>query len=83
MNFGTVFRLLVPQRFTQVTRLPDLNYQLSLTGLGTHPVQIQASINLTTWLPLVTFPFPNGTTRWSDVTATNFPHRFYRAVWMP
>jgi hypothetical protein len=44
------------------------------------PYVIQASTNLTNWLPIYTNTVP-GLLYFSDYNATNFPARFYRMTW--
>lgn len=40
---------------------------------------LEASTNLTSWVPIATNPAPYGIVDFLDAAATNFPHRFYRA----
>jgi hypothetical protein len=55
-------------------------FQMQLEGiLTTNSVVIWGSTNLVHWLPLFTNQASTGLIRFLDVTATNFPIRFYRA----
>jgi hypothetical protein len=46
-------------------------------------VVISASTNLQTWTPLTTNPLPLGSLMFTDMLATNFTQRFYRAQLAP
>jgi hypothetical protein len=55
-------------------------FNLTLNGpLGSNLV-IQSSTNLFNWTPLTNFVITNPPIHFSDPAATNFNHRFYRAV---
>jgi len=56
---------------------------LSLTAASNLTYRIDASTNLSTWAVLTNLPNPSGTIQFIDLAATNFPQRFYRAVWAP
>jgi len=66
--------------FTQAQPLTDkgLDFNLQISpGLNGH---IQISTNLLTWTTLTNFVGTNSTLNFSDLEATNFNRRFYRAV---
>jgi hypothetical protein len=58
-------------------------FQLSLRGISNFNYRIDASTDLFNWGSLTSLPNPNGTIQFADPTSTNFPLRFYRAVWTP
>ena len=56
-------------------------FQFSFQTLSNSTWRIDASTNLLTWLPVFTNNTgANGTFRFTDLLATNFPLRYYRAV---
>jgi hypothetical protein len=57
--------------------------EFQLTGTASHGFVLQASTNLANWLPLFTNPTPGIPLNFLDVTSTNFPMRFYRAMPWP
>jgi hypothetical protein len=78
-----------------VTVLPALQFDMSASGLGvgpdgfrfrvlgavgTNPVVVYASGDLSNWQPMLTNTPASGVVPFLDRTATNFPSRFYRAV---
>jgi len=57
------------------------NFILQLTNLtGQGAIVISSSTNLTQWVPIFTNPAGFGPFSFTDVTANQFPHRFYRAT---
>jgi hypothetical protein len=52
-------------------------FQLSITNDSGSSVVIQASTNLTTWLPVFTNVAPF---TFTNLDSTNYPQRFYRAI---
>ena len=70
-------------RFLTVMHLPDGSAQLSLLGEPGGRYNIEVSTNLLGWFLLRTFTNSSGTYQFTDVTATNFPSRFYRSAWNP
>ncbi len=57
-------------------------FLLTLQSLSNTTWRIDASTNLTAWQPVLTnLTGPLGTMQYTDVLATNFPFRFYRAVY--
>jgi pimeloyl-ACP methyl ester carboxylesterase len=60
------------------TRLTNGIFQLSFFGtVGTTNI-VEASTNLINWVPIATLHNTNGFLQFLDVSATNFPARFYR-----
>jgi hypothetical protein len=58
-------------------------FQFTVAGpVGSNAV-VQASTNLQTWIPLVTNPLNLGSFTFTDMLATNYPKRFYRAQMFP
>jgi hypothetical protein len=57
--------------------------EFRLTGTASHGFVLQASTNLANWLALFTNPTPGVALNFLDVTSTNFPMRFYRAIPWP
>lgn len=55
-------------------------FQMRLVGPGSTNYVIQASTNLTTWVPIATNTVPNGLWTFTDLQSTNFTQRYYRAV---
>jgi hypothetical protein len=54
---------------------------LSLSGLaGQGTIVLDASTNLTQWIPILTNPSAFGTIQLIDSNAAVFPQRFYRAT---
>lgn len=61
--------------------LSNKYFLLTLQSLSNTAWRIEASTNLTAWQPVLTnLTGPLGTLQYTDVLATNFPFRFYRAV---
>jgi len=57
------------------------SFQFSFHTLSNTTWRIDASTNLSSWLPLLTNTAgPSGTIQFTDLLATNYPWRFYRAV---
>jgi sugar lactone lactonase YvrE len=69
-----------PGVFRSVAMLANGTMQFSLSGTPDATYTLDASTNLLDWAPLVTFSMTNGAVQFLDVTATNFPARFYRLV---
>lgn len=90
---ATVLPFSTPQTLTLANFAPILNspvveatnglFQFSLTGVSNFNYRIDASTDFFNWGTLTSLPNPNGTFQFADPTATNFPIRFYRAVWTP
>lgn len=57
------------------------NFLLALQSISNTTWQIEASTNLTSWQPVFTGSVTaGGLLLYTDLLVTNFPHRFYRAV---
>jgi hypothetical protein len=54
-----------------------------LTGPQNGNAIIYASPDLNTWTPLQTNPLINGSLIFTDILATNFPQRYYKATLGP
>lgn len=81
---GTIFRFgTAPFQFTSFSRLADNNYSLSLVGSTNTTCRIDASTNLVDWVILTNFPDATGGIQFTDLSASHFPRRFYRAVQTP
>jgi hypothetical protein len=55
-------------------------YELSFTGTMSTTNVIEASTNLVNWVPIGTLYNTNGFLQFLDVTASNYPVRFYRVA---
>lgn len=63
-------------------RLSDGTFRLRATGANGQSFRIDASQNLSVWVPVLTNSFVNGFFDFLDLGATNYPNRFYRiALW--
>jgi len=80
---GTVFRLLMPPFKLQIARLPDRNVGLATLTLSNATLEIDSSTNLLDWTALTNITGLSGTVQFSDLKATNYARRFYRALWIP
>lgn len=61
-------------------RLGDFDFQFQLRGLNGMNCTIEGSHNLESWATLGTVPLPaGGVATFTDVQASGYPHRFYRA----
>jgi BspA type Leucine rich repeat region (6 copies)/Bacterial Ig domain len=75
---SNTFKLQLAFTNTLPLKTNGLVFSLQLsTGLNGH---IQVSTNLTSWITLTNFVGTNSTITFRDPAATNFNHRFYRAV---
>ena len=61
-----------------ITRLPDGRIQFGLTAPDATQATVLISTNLTVWEDLQTVTLTNGSTVFTDDTATNCPVRYYR-----
>ena len=61
-----------------VTNLPGGGFQFGFAVPGALEGAVLASTNLVDWEELRTVSLTNGSVRFTDETATNFPSRFYR-----
>jgi hypothetical protein len=59
------------------------SFLLRVTGEADRDYAIDASTDLTDWLPLRTNTANGGTFDFVDTAAGEFPDRFYRARWVP
>ena len=86
LSLGTIFRLgAVPApRLASIISLPDNNVQVILSAAPYGTWRVQAATNLrspVTWTTITNLAPTNGLAQFSDVAATNFSRRFYRALW--
>jgi sugar lactone lactonase YvrE len=66
--------------FNSVTVLNNRTVKFSLSGTSGSTYSLDVSTNLVTWSTLTTFVMTNGSVIYTDVTAPNFPTRFYMLV---
>ena len=57
--------------------------RLNVSGDSGQAYEVQASTDLTRWLPVADVIGTNAPVLVTDTNAPAFPHRFYRAVWKP
>lgn len=73
-----------PPQFTSIVAGADGSYTLSGTGPAGAAYRIFATTNLvlplSNWTVAATGTFHGGVFQFTDTAATNFPHRFYRAM---
>lgn len=62
---------------------PGGSFTLVVEGVPGVIYQIDASTNLVNWTTLTNLTSTGGFIVFTDLSATNFPGRFYRAVWSP
>ena len=65
------------------TMLASGLFQFRLQGAPGKSYEIQVSTNLGTWNTLETVTLSNTSVYFTDITSTNLPYRFYRAVLLP
>lgn len=58
-------------------------FQFTVAGPVGSNAAVQASTNLRTWIPMMTNPLSFGSFNFTDMWATNYPVRFYRAQLAP
>jgi uncharacterized repeat protein (TIGR03803 family) len=71
-------------RLTTVTLLPDKNLQLTLVGASNLVWRVQAATDLVeprAWETVAYVFSAEGQVQFTDLNATNYPQRYYRAVW--
>jgi hypothetical protein len=80
----TVVQLAVtpPPAFNAASRLPDGNVRLTFTGTAGQSYTVRSTTNMGStptilWVPLGTGTFGPGPVNFDDLTATNYPQRFY------
>jgi hypothetical protein len=69
-----------PLYFTGTGFRPNQQLQLGFMGVTGSNYVLQASTNLTTWMPLTTNLAATNWFNFIDPKATNFPYRFYRVL---
>ena len=79
-NFTVIIKLPNPPQLTTSVSVTN-DFQFTLNTISNTTWRIDASTNLYTWLPIFTnLVGASGTLQFSDDLATNFPCRYYRAV---
>ena len=63
--------------------LNNSNFTLQVTGTVPDPVSIQMSTNLAQWVAVHTNVFSNGKFSYTNVGASQFPQRYFRALTPP
>ncbi len=74
---------LLPSGTLRFSMLPGNNVGLSFNAISNLAFRLEASTNLLEWETLTNYAEPAGPVEYVDPCATNFPQRFYRAVWAP
>ncbi len=69
-------------RFVSIARAPG-GALLTLTGAAGDRYEIQTSSDLANWAPLFNLTNATGTVQFTDPSANNLSHRFYRALLLP
>jgi hypothetical protein len=70
-----------PERVVSLTTLGDNNKKITFAGIPSYSYVVQASTNLTSWIPVSTNSAgTNGLFIYNDLTATNYANRYYRSV---
>jgi len=72
--------LVQPLYFTSVSYLANQQLQLGFVGAVGSNYVLQASTNLTTWIPIGTNLATTNLFLLYDPQAKNFPHRYYRVL---
>ena len=79
-SFTVIIKLPNPPQLTRLLAAAN-GFQFTLNTVSNTTWRIDASTNLSTWLPIFTnLAGTDGTLQFTDLLATNFPNRFYRAV---
>lgn len=78
-TFSVVVKPLTPVTISKLVPASE-HFRLTLAGPAGPDYTIQASTNFTHWTNLFTTNSPMPPFTWSDPSATNLPHRFYRAL---
>ena len=59
---------------------PTQGFRLQFKPIDGKAFKIESSIDLKTWVPLLSFPSNSGPVEFIDSAANQFPRRYYRAV---
>ena len=79
-NFTVIIKLPNPPQLTNLLSVTN-GFQFTLNTISNTTWRIDASTNLSTWLPIFTnLADTSGNLQFTDLLTTNFPRRFYRAV---
>ena len=81
LNSNAILSITVPPHFSAIYPTNAGARHLELTGTTGRVYVVQSATNLVSpqWIPLTTNTDVTGVLRFDDVSASNFPHRFYRA----
>jgi uncharacterized repeat protein (TIGR03803 family) len=83
-EFGGVFRLTIFQPSLVIASVSSNNVaQFSLNGVANSTYRIDVSTDLLQWVELTNLLDNTGTVEFADPDSSNYPQRFYRAVWSP
>lgn len=77
---GVIWESATAPDWGPVLMLANGSLQATVTGLAGTNCVVEVSTNLTDWTPLTKLTVTNGTAQFNEPVATNFSHRFYRAV---
>jgi hypothetical protein len=73
-----IFTNALPGSFQGIALLPGGVVQLNMTGTAGAGYTVQATSDLINWTPVATVSSTNGSLEYLDISASNFPARFYR-----
>ena len=81
----TLIKYITPAvQFTAINIMSNYACRLSLSAPTNFNYRIEASTNLVSWTTLTNFSnLSTDSIQFDDNLASNFPRRFYRAVWLP
>ncbi len=83
-NLGAVFRLAPsPPFLAALVPLPDKTVRLTVTAASNFVFRIEGSSDHAHWVTLTNLVNTSGAVQFVDSGASNAPHRFYRAAWVP
>ena len=72
-----------PARLHSVRLLSNGQFQFTVSGEPGLRFRLEASTNLTDWVPLEVLPGTNGTLQYADPASINLDRRFYRVSTIP
>ena len=82
MNCGTIFRMVPRPQITSSARLPGGAFQFSFSSVSNFVYRVETSTNTLDWVPLANLTATGNQTAITDLSASSFPQRYYRAVWV-
>ena len=83
MGCGTVFRMAPRPQIKSYGLMPSGAFQFSFVSVSNLVYRIDASMNFLDWIALTNLTATASQITIADLSSTNFPQRFYRAVWIP